>query len=236
MKCYKQLGSVLLLLVSLVISGSPVWARASSDYAERAQKAAAVLTEVMGIPEDRIPDELMERATAIAVIPHVVKGAFGVGGRYGKGLLSERQANGRWSAPAFIEIGGGSFGLQIGVESTDLILVFTNDQGVRSLLSGKVTLGGDASVAAGPVGRHASAATDIKLNAAIYSYSRTKGAFAGVSLDGAAVTMDDSANRKVYGKDVTGEDILVKHTVRTNPTVAPFIMALQKYSPRPVSR
>lgn len=241
MKGNKWIGSALVALLFVLLAGShplPLMARAAdtNHYGERAQKAATVLNEMMGIPEDRIPDDLMERAKAIAVFPDVVKGAFGIGGRYGKGLVSQRMANGRWSPPAYVEIGGGSLGFQIGVSSTDLVLVFTNDEGVRSLLKGKVTLGADASVAAGPVGRHASAATDVKLNSAIYSYSRAKGLFAGVALDGAAVTMDDSANRKVYGQSVTGEDILLEHGVRSNPTVMPFMTALQKYSPKPVSR
>ena len=227
---------MLFLLVSVLVLGAAPAPDVDTHYERRAQKAANALTEIMGIPEGGIPNELMERATAIAVFPGVVKGAFGIGGRYGKGLVSQRLPNGRWSTPAFVQIGGGSFGFQIGVQSTDLILVFTNYEGVRSLLSGKVTLGGDASVAAGPVGRNAAAATDIKLNAAIYSYSRSKGLFAGVSLDGAAVTMDDSANRNVYGKDVSGESILLEHGVRRNATVMPFLNALNRYSPARMSR
>jgi len=201
------------------------------EYAERSQKSAEVLSEVMGVPEKGIPQDLMERAKAIAVIPHVIKGAFGIGGRYGKGLVSQRMANGRWSAPAFVEIGGGSFGLQIGASATDLVLVFTNEEGVKSLLKGKVTLGADASVAAGPIGRTAEASTDVRFNSAVYSYSRSKGLFAGLALDGAAITMDDSANKKVYGKTVSGEDILLEKQVKMNSIVKPFADALEKYSP-----
>jgi lipid-binding SYLF domain-containing protein len=201
------------------------------DYAERAEKSGEVLSEIMRIPEGGIPDDLMSRATAIAVIPHVIKGAFGIGGRYGKGLIAHRGTDGRWSAPAFVEIGGGSFGLQLGVEATDLVLVFTNEKGVKSLLKGKVTLGADASVAAGPVGRQASASTDVLMNSAILSYSRSKGLFAGISLEGASLTMDDSANRKVYGKEVKGRAILLDGRVRPNNVVAPFMHALEKYSP-----
>jgi lipid-binding SYLF domain-containing protein len=203
----------------------------TKEYAERAQSAAKVLTEMMNIPEQGIPDELMQRAQGVAVIPHMVKGAFGIGGRYGKGLVSQRTATG-WSTPAYVEIGGGSFGLQLGVEATDLVLVFTNDKGLKSLLEGKVTLGADAGVAAGPVGRKASMATDVLLKSSIFAYSRSKGLFAGVSLEGAALTMDDSANRKVYGKEVTGEEILVEGKVKTNATAMPFVDALTKYSPR----
>jgi len=201
------------------------------DEADRAQDAAKVMTEIMGISEDRIPDELMQRAKGIAVFPNVVKGAFGIGGQYGKGLVSQRMANGRWSAPSFVSIGGGSFGFQLGVSSTDLVLVFTNDEGLRSLLDGKVTLGADASVAAGPVGRKAVAGTDIKMNSAILSYSRSKGLFAGVSLDGAAVTIDKDANRRTYGHDVSGKEILLDGKVHSNAVVAPFMAALEKYSP-----
>jgi lipid-binding SYLF domain-containing protein len=139
--------------------------------------------------------------------------------------------NGNWSTPAFVEIGGGSFGFQIGAEATDLVLVFANEEGLKSLLKGKVTLGADASIAAGPVGRAAEASTDVRFNSAVYSYSRSKGLFAGLALDGAAVTMDDSANKKVYGKSVSGEDILLEKQVKMNSIVKPFVDALAKYSP-----
>lgn len=202
----------------------------AKDQAERAQEAAEVLTEIMGIPENSIPEELMSRATGIAVIPHVVKGAFGIGGRYGKGLMSQRMSNGQWSAPTFVEIGGGSVGFQLGVEATDLVLVFTNKEGVNSLLKGKVKLGADATVAAGPVGRKGELGTDLKLNSAVYSYSRSKGLFAGVSLDGAAITVDDSGNEKAYGKKVRAQDIL-GGSVKSNAVVTPFMNAIAKYSP-----
>jgi lipid-binding SYLF domain-containing protein len=232
MKRNKFFEFVLVLLLSVVFTGGkPLLAGKAADEVERAQKSADVLAEIMSIPEGSIPDDLMERARGIAVIPHVVKGAFGIGGSYGKGLISQRQSNGRWSTPAFIDMGGGSLGFQIGVQATDVILVFTNEEGIKSLLSGKVTLGGNASVAAGPVGRQAKADTDIKLNSAIYSYSRSKGLFAGVSLEGAVITIDNDENRRVYGKNVTGEEILLESKVRSNPTVAPFMIALEKYSP-----
>jgi lipid-binding SYLF domain-containing protein len=201
-----------------------------SDYAERAQEAGEVLNEVMAIPDHAIPDELLARATAIAVIPDVVKGALGFGGRFGQGLVTHRGSDGKWSTPSFIEIGGGSFGLQIGVESADLVLVFTNEEGFRSILDGKLKLGADASIAAGPVGRRAAVGTDIRLDSAIWSYSRTKGAFAGVSLDGSVISIDDSANKKVYGKGLSAEDILLRNRVRINNTVRPFIAAVQKHA------
>jgi len=224
-------GMIVILGLACFNAG-PIAAAEKSKEAERASQAGTVLGEMMGIPEGSIPEELLSRAKGMAIIPHVIKGAMGIGGRYGKGLMSQRDpATGKWLPPSFIEIGGGSAGFQIGVEATDVVLVFTDDKGIKSLLSGKVTLGADASVAAGPVGRKASASTDIKLNSAIYSYSRSKGLFAGVSLDGAAITIDDDANKVAYGKAVTGQDIFVTHSVKTNPTVAPYTAALEKYSP-----
>jgi len=230
-----KLKSLWAVVTAILLVASPVTAGVPRDdqkeYADRASDAAQVLTEVMNIPEGGIPDDLMARAQGIAVIPHVVKGAFGFGGSYGKGLMSRRMPNGRWSAPAYIAIGGGSFGLQLGVSATDLVLVFTDHKAIEALLKGKVKLGADASVAAGPVGRTAQVGTDVLLRSGIWSYSRSKGAFAGISLDGAVITIDDSANHEVYGKDVDGADILLEKQVAVNPTVRPFVDALEKYSP-----
>jgi len=217
------------VMLFVLASSMPAWA---SDYSERAMNATNVLTEVMQIPDKGIPDGLMEHAVAVAVIPHMVKGALGLGGTYGKGLVSHRGTDGRWSAPSFIEIGGGSVGLQLGVQATDVILVFTSNDGFKGLLEGKVKLGADAAVAAGPVGRKGEVATDVLLKSPVFSYSRSKGLFAGISLEGAVVSIDDSANKKVYGKAVTGKDILLGHGVRVNNEVAPFVRALEKYSPQ----
>jgi len=218
------------VMLFVLATSVPAWA---SEYSERAMNAAKVLTEVMQIPDNGIPDELMEHAVAVAVIPHMVKGAFGLGGTYGKGLVSHREPGGKWSAPSFIEIGGGSFGLQLGVQAADLVLVFTSDEGFKGLLNGKVKLGVDAAVAAGPVGRKAEVGTDVLLKSPVFSYSRSKGLFAGISLEGAAVTIDDSANKKVYGKEVTGHDIMLGKGVQMNNDVAPFVRALQMSSPQP---
>jgi lipid-binding SYLF domain-containing protein len=185
---------------------------------------------MMGIPEEGIPNDLLARARGIAVFPGVVKGAFIVGGEGGKGLVSQRRANGTWSAPSFVKIGGGNFGFQIGVQSTDLVLVFTSREGLEGLLNGKLKLGADASVAAGPVGRKAQVGTDVLLKSAVFAYSRSKGAFAGVSLDGSVVTIDDSDNRAAYGRDLTGHDILLGN-VRPTPVVMPFVQALERYAP-----
>src|SRR5215468_3713972 len=202
-----------------------------STEAERATDAADVLTQIMNIPENAIPDELMARAHGIAVIPHVIKGAFGLGGQWGKGLMSQRREDGSWSPPAYVEIAGGSFGLQIGVQATDVVLVFTDEDGIKGILKGKVKLGADASATAGPVGRKAEVGTDVLLRSGVFAYSRSKGLFAGVSLDGSLIGIDDTANRRVYGKEVTAEQILLGNNVRSNPTVDPFLTTLDKVSP-----
>jgi lipid-binding SYLF domain-containing protein/peptidoglycan hydrolase-like protein with peptidoglycan-binding domain len=202
------------------------------DAYDRATKAAAVLQDLTATGDRRIPDEILQRADAIAVIPHVIKGAFGIGGRFGKGLVSERDEGGRWSPPAFIEIGGGSFGAQLGVESTDLVLVFTDRKALDKLEKGMdMKLGVDASVAAGPIGRSAEAGTNLNLATAIYSYSRAKGLFAGVALDGAVLNMDKSMNEKVYGSSVDTREIL-SGTMTANRSVQPFMDALEKVVPK----
>lgn len=201
----------------------------TEDQYERAQRAAEVLNALTGAPDKGIPRDLLDRAYGIAVFPHVVKAAFGIGGRWGKGLISVRQGN-TWSTPTYVDITGGSFGLQIGGQATDLVLVFTSRKGVNSLMKSKLKLGADASVAAGPVGRTAEAATDVALNAEVYSYSRAKGLFAGVALDGAVVDFDDSANKKVYG--MKGRDVLAGRAA-SSPVSMPFYAALRQHSPRP---
>jgi lipid-binding SYLF domain-containing protein len=232
----KRTGFFSIALALAMMLGSsglrPVSAKdTANEERERAVKSADVLTEIMQISENGIPDELMEHAEAVAVIPHVIKGAFGLGGEYGKGLVSERLTNGRWSAPSFIKIGGGNVGLQLGVQATDLILVFTSRDGFKGLLEGKVKLGADAAVAAGPVGRKAQVATDVLLKSPVFAYSRSKGLFAGISLDGSVVTIDDSANHAVYGGDLTAQDIMLNGKAPINEMVAPFVRALDKYAP-----
>jgi lipid-binding SYLF domain-containing protein len=197
------------------------------SHMDRVTKATTVLQEVTTTGDHRIPDGLLNRAEAIAVIPGVVKGAFGIGGRWGKGLLSERLPDGRWSQPAFIQMGGGSFGAQLGVSSTDLVLVFTDKAGLRNLEQGKeFKLGVDAGVVAGPVGREAEAGANLK--SGIYGYSRSKGLFAGIALDGAVISLDDSANRDVYGTMTTSQ---IWTATTPNPSVQPFVDTLNRISP-----
>src|SRR5215510_14197744 len=227
---YRNVAVSLLIAMALALPAT-AQEKKRSEEADRAAEAAKVLTEIMNIPENSIPEELMARAHGIAVIPHVVKGAFGIGGQWGKGLMSQRSEDGRWSPPAFIEIGGGSFGLQIGVQASDVVLVFTDESGIKGLLKGKVKIGADASATAGPVGRKAEVGTDILLRSGIFAYSRSKGLFAGISLDGSVISIDDDANERIYGKKVTGEQVLLGKQVSVNPTVADFVKTLQSVSP-----
>jgi len=205
--------------------------KVDKDVAERVTKATAVLQDLTASPDKKVPNELLEHAEAIAVIPNMIKGAFGIGGRFGKGLVSQRADTGRWSTPSFVEIGGGSFGAQIGVSSTDLVLVFTDRKALSLLEGGKdLKLGVDAGVVAGPLGRSAEAGVNANLKSAIYAYSRSKGLFAGVALDGAVLSIDKDTNEKVYGAPIDAERILNGSTA-ANVTVRPFIETLAKVSP-----
>src|SRR5271169_4460722 len=198
-----------ILAVTILIGIASLTAIASDreDDVNRTQKAAQVFKEIMNTPDQGIPSGLLESAKCIAIIPGDKKFAFVFGGSYGRGLATCRTANG-WSAPMFVAIDGGSVGYQIGGSSTDLVMLFMNDHALKSLLSDKFKLGADASVAAGPVGRNAAAGTDLKLNAEILSYSRSKGVFIGVSLNGAVVQADNSGDKAMYGDDVNRHEIL----------------------------
>jgi lipid-binding SYLF domain-containing protein len=194
----------------------------------RLNTATRVLTELMMMPEQNIPTWLLERAHAVAVIPAVIKVGLGVGARRGKGVLVVRKDNGDWSNPIFVNLTGGSFGFQVGVQSTDVVLVFTSPKSVEGIVGGKVTLGADASVAAGPVGRQTAAATDVGLSA-VYSYSRASGLFAGVALDGSAMTIDDASNETFYSRP----GVLASEIIRADAPPAPqpateFIAALDR--------
>jgi lipid-binding SYLF domain-containing protein len=182
-------------------------ASGSQDSIERLQMSSDVLHSFMDAPDKGIPEEVVSGAKCIVVVPHLLKGGFIVGGEHGRGIASCRTPEG-WSAPAFVSIGGGSWGLQIGVEGVDLVMLVMNDQGFQHLLSSKFQVSGDASAAAGPVGRHASAGTDWKLNSELLTYSRSRGVFAGITLDGAVVQQDSDSTRAVYGSDPSFESIL----------------------------
>lgn len=204
------------LVLSMLLT-TPV--DAASREEKRVGDAADVLEQLTRIPEKTVPPALLSRAYAVAVIPNVVKAAFGFGARRGKGILVVRQDDNSWSNPAFVTLTGGSVGWQIGAQSTDIILVFKTRKGVDGIENGRLTLGADASVAAGPLGRHTAVATDIEFKAEVYSYSRSRGLFAGVALEGAGVTMDRKANAAFYAaSDMTPEKIFV-----SSPNIAPDI-------------
>jgi len=198
-----------ILTVTILIAIASLTAVASDreDDVNRTQKAAQVFKEIMNTPDQGIPSNLLESAKCIAIIPGDKKFAFVFGGSYGRGLATCRTGHG-WSAPMFVAIDSGSVGYQIGGSSTDIVMLFMNDHALQSLMSDKFKVGADASVAAGPVGRNAAAGTDLKLNAEILSYSRSKGIFAGVSLDGAVMQADKSGDKAMYGDDVNRHEIL----------------------------
>lgn len=199
----RPIAPILLIALTLALP-----AHAATREEERVASATDVIDQLLRIPEQSVPPALLARAYAVAVIPNVVKIGFGLGARRGKGLLVVRRENGTWSNPAFITLTGGSFGWQIGAQSTDIILVFKTREGVDGIEKGKLTLGADASIAAGPVGRHTSVATDIEFQAEVFSYSRSRGLFAGIALEGAGVSMDRAANAAFYGSSsITTEQI-----------------------------
>jgi SH3 domain-containing YSC84-like protein 1 len=186
--------------------------------AKRLEDARASFVELTKVKE--IPQSLLQNARCIAVYPEVVKGAIGWGGRHGKGVMSCKMADGTWGPPIFLTLTGGSFGLQIGVEKTELVLFFMNDNGAKSLLESEFTLGGKGSVAAGPVGRSAEADTDLKLNAEIYSYAKSKGAFAGLSLEGAKMGTDNDALHRFYGPSANSKAVLLEGKAPSHPAPA----------------
>jgi len=198
---------------------------------EQAQKAAKVFGEIMGTPDKGIPTDLLNKAECVAVFPTVVKVGFIVGGKAGRGVASCRTPSG-WSAPAFLEIKGGSFGLQIGGQATDVVLLFMNTNGLKKLVNNKVELGADASIAAGPVGREAAASTDASMSAEILSYSRSKGLFAGISLKGSVVSAEKSDMEGTYGKSVTALQVLAAGNSRAPAEVQVFANKLSEFSTR----
>jgi len=198
-----------LFLLAMLSLGTLCWAgSAREDATGRLENATNVLHAIMGAPDNGIPEEVLEHAKCVAVVPHMVKGGFIFGGKHGKGVATCRTADG-WSAPAFITISGGSWGLQIGIEGVDLVMIIQNEKGMQKLLDSNFKIGADASAAAGPVGRHASAGTDWKLDTEILTYSRAKGAFAGLTLEGASIRQDDDSRQAIYGPKVTTRALLL---------------------------
>lgn len=197
------------------------------------EKATNVVNEIMGTPDNGIPGDLLNRAVCVGIVPSQLKGAFIVGGTYGRGVLVCRKGgNGAWGAPSMFTLGAASVGFQIGGKATDVVFIVMNPDGVKKLVQDSVKLGAEASVAAGPVGRSAEGATDVQLHAEILSYSRTRGLFAGVSLDGAMVKQDRDDNAQLYGRRITARDILIKGEVAPPAAAAPLDQALARYSPK----
>ena len=201
--------TISLLLMSLMgMVGTYAFAGSDKEETiERMQKSVDVLQSIMSTPDKGIPEEVLNGAKCMVVVPNLIKGGFIFGGKHGRGVASCRTQEG-WSAPAFVSVGGGSWGLQIGVEGVDLVMLVMNDQGFQHLLSSKFELTGEGSVAAGPVGRHASAGTDWKMNTQMLTYSRSKGVFAGLTLEGAVIEQDDDFTRAIYGKHMMFRNIL----------------------------
>src|SRR5215467_1553046 len=218
------------ILLTFLLVAFSMFAFAKEDRTEvndRLSDAAKVLDELMGTPDNNIPETVLAKAKCVAVIPSMVKGGFVVGGRHGRGVVTCRTPHG-WSAPAFLSLNGGSWGAQIGVEKVDLVLLFMNDKGVNSLLKDNFKMGADASVAAGPIGRHAEASTDAKLDSEILAYSRAKGLFAGVELNGAAVKPDNDSTNAFYGTTVNWKELL-SGKVKPPAGSDPFLDAVHKY-------
>lgn len=216
--------AILLCSLTAIADDQPKESKAS----DRVQAAADVLNEIQSAPDSGIPEEILGRAECVAVVPSMLKGGFIVGAKYGRGLASCRTPKG-WSAPAFFMVSGGSFGFQIGGQAVDLIMLIMNNDGMQHLLSSQFALGADASVAAGPVGRHAEGNTDWKMRAQVLTYSRARGAFAGVSLNGAVIKQDKNSTREVYGHMVTFKASL---TGEVDPPagVNPFLTTLAKWA------
>jgi SH3 domain-containing YSC84-like protein 1 len=216
----------MMCLLATLSLGTLGWAgSAREDATNRLDNATAVLHEIMGMPDNGIPEEVLEHAKCVAVVPHMVKGGFVFGAEGGKGVATCRTAGG-WSAPAFITISGGSWGLQIGVEAVDLVMIIQNKKGMQRLLSSNFQVGVDASAAAGPVGRHAEAGTDWKMDTEILTYSRAKGAFAGLTVKGASIRQDNDSRQAIYGRKVTTRALLLGK-VRAPSAAQPFLAEIR---------
>lgn len=227
------LAALLIVAGGSSAQGAPPADEEPSKEAERLSRAAEVFQEIMDAPDQTIPHDLLDRSCCIVVIPNMLKAGFIFGGRYGKGAVACRKdlGAGAWGPPSMVTLGGGSFGLQIGGAAVDVIMLVMNPSGVRTLLKDKVTLGGDMSAAAGPVGRAATAETDAEMNAKILTYSRSRGLFAGLELKGAALVQDRDANRSLYHRKIQARELLLEGTTPIPPEARQFIEELTKVSP-----
>jgi lipid-binding SYLF domain-containing protein len=219
------------ILATTVLTGLAVNAQAATELDYRVDTATQILQDFQRMPENAVPPALLSRAYAIAVIPSVIKAGFVLGGTYGRGIVVARRADGQWSNPSFVQLTRGSVGFQAGAQSTDLILVFKTQRALDGLSRGKITLGGDAAIAAGPVGRQVSAATDVQMQSEIYSYARSRGFFAGVSIDGGVLSMDRKANGEYYQGESNAAKILTDTTIPAPVSGRRFIETLAAITP-----
>lgn len=226
----QQLRTLALVVLAVVLPLGTAHADDRSDALQRATQAVRVLNQIQQAPDKAIPQDLLRHARAIVVVPDVIKAGLVIGGSHGNGLVSVKTADGTWSNPVFVSLTSGSIGFQAGVSSTDVVLVFRTQKGVDSLVDGKFTLGVDAAAAAGPVGRNARAATDAQLKAEIYSYSRSRGLFAGVSLNGAVLNIDYDADAAVYGPGITPRRIFEGGVTDVPNPVVDFRDRLEEYT------
>jgi len=226
----KKLVAVLTLVSILTLSAA---AKDKDKESSRVENAGEVMTEIMNVPDD-IPQQLIDKAECVIVLPSVLKFAIGIGGNYGRGVMTCRTNNfkGPWGAPSMMALEGGSFGLQLGGQATDFVLLVMNERGANGILTGKVKLGADASASAGPKGRDLSAATDVTMRSEILSYSRSRGLFAGISLEGSTLRPDNGANKSLYGKDVSAKQIILEKAVPPPPSAKLLLGTLDKKSPR----
>lgn len=227
-----EMKKIACLSLSLLLA-LPVFAQEKEE--DRVKESGLVLRDILESPDKGIPHDLVDKAECVVIYPSVKKAAFVVGGSYGRGVMTCRTGQnftGPWSAPTMMALEGASFGFQIGGQATDFILLIMNEKGARSILSSKVKIGGDASAAAGPVGRNASAETDVVMKAEILSWSRAQGLFAGVSLTGSTMRADNGANKNLYGKDLSAQDIVFKHEVPAPPSATQMLAELNKISPK----
>ncbi len=232
-----MLNRMLSPLLAMAMIGLPLSAAQEKKEADRLDNCGTVLKEILDIPDD-IPQDLLDKAECVIVYPSVLKAAFVIGGSYGRGAMTCRTGEhytGPWSAPTMMALEGGSIGFQIGGQATDFVLLVMNARGARSILSSKVKLGADASVAAGPKGRTANASTDVTLRAEVLSYSRARGLFAGISLEGSTVRPDNDANERVYNKKLEAESIVLKGAVAVPPPAQKMVAYLNRHSPKNLS-
>ncbi len=230
----KKIWFSLLTALFLASTASTVLAADDVKEVDRVENAGKVISEILNVPED-IPQDLLDKADCVVVLPSVLKAAFIVGASYGRGIMTCRGGstfNGPWGAPTMMALEGGSVGFQIGGEATDFVLLFMSDSSAKGVLTSKVKLGADASAAAGPVGRDASAETDATMHAEILSYSRARGAFAGISLEGSTLRPDNDANKKLYGKEISASDIVLKGAVKAPPSARQLLETLDKKTPK----